>query len=138
MKTRGRSSINPPIGLLLLLLVLSSLNSRAQEDSLVQFSGVIMTSDSLRGIPYAHIIIKNVGRGTISNYEGFFSFVAAKGDSIRFSCIGYEVQIFVIPGELETDRYSVIQLMTRDTFHLPETIIYPWPTLNNSKKLSLA
>lgn len=100
---------------------------QAQVD-LVQFSGVVMSSDSLMAIPYAHIIIKNVNRGTISNFQGFFSFVALKGDTIVFSSIGYKSQEFVISDSLKGNRYSIIQLMTQDTVHLPETIIHPWPT----------
>ena len=87
-----------------------------------------MSSDSLRGVPFAHIIIKQVNRGTISNFQGFFSFVAAKGDTIVFTSIGYKKQEFVIPDSLKLDKYSVIQLMTQDTIYLPETIIHPWPT----------
>ena len=98
------------------------------EDNLVQFSGVVMSSDSLMAIPYAHIIIKDVNRGTISNFQGFFSFVALKGDTIVFSSIGYKSQQFVISDSLKGNRYSVIQLMTQDTIYLPETIIHPWPT----------
>ncbi len=114
--------------LILLLSFFSSRTSAQQTDHLVQFSGVIMTSDSLRAIPFANIIIKNVGRGTISNYEGFFSFVAKKGDTIGFSAIGYKDKQYVIPPDLGVEKYSIIQLMTRDTVHLPETVIYPWPT----------
>jgi len=101
---------------------------QAQTSGLVQFSGVVMSSDSLKGIPFAHIIIKQINRGTISNFQGFFSFVAAMGDTIVFSSIGYKKKEFVIPDSLKLDKYSVIQLMTQDTIYLPETIIHPWPT----------
>ena len=111
-----------------LLLLPHLAHSQDEKPELVQFSGVVMSSDSLRGVPFAHIIIKDFHRGTISNYQGFFSFVAAKGDTIVFSSIGYKKQEFAIPDSLRGNKYSVIQLMTRDTIYLPETIIYPWPS----------
>ncbi len=112
-------------------------NSR-DEIRFVQFSGVVMSSDSLRAIPYVNVIIKNVHRGTTSNYQGFFSFVSVKGDTILFSSMGYKEQEFVIPDTLAGDKYSVIQLMTRDTIYLPETIIYPWPTPEQFKEAFLS
>ncbi len=87
-----------------------------------------MSSDSLEGIPYAHIIVRGTNKGTISNYQGVFSFVAEPGDSVLFSAIGYKTELFVINPKLNDDRYSVIKLMTRDTIHLPETFVYPWPS----------
>ena len=43
---------------------------------LVQFSGVVVTNDSLQPIPYTSVIIKHAYRGTLTDYYGFFSFVA--------------------------------------------------------------
>ncbi len=105
--------------------------------SLVQFSGLVMTSDSLMGIPYMNIIIKNTHKGTMSNYEGFFSFVAQAGDTVLFSAVGYKRKEFIIPDTLKNDKYSIIQLMITDTIHLPVTIIYPWPTRDQFKEAFL-
>ncbi len=112
----------------LVTLFLSSSAMAQNDDDLVQFSGVVLTSDSLMGIPYSHIINLRNNRGTISNYKGFFSFVAAKGDTIRFSSVGFKTALYVIPLKLNQQKYSVIQMMTQDTIFLDETIIYPWPT----------
>lgn len=124
--------------LLALFLVSISLPAQTDKSELVQFSGVVMSSDSLRGVPFAHIIIKQINRGTISNFQGFFSFVAAKGDTIMFSSIGYQKQEFVIPDSLRGSRYSIIQLMTQDTVYLPETIIHPWPTPEHFREAFLS
>ncbi|MBK6839366.1 MAG: hypothetical protein IPG90_14770 [Bacteroidetes bacterium] len=43
---------------------------------LVQFSGIVVTSDSLNPVPYTSIMIRNTYRGTVGDYYGFFSFVA--------------------------------------------------------------
>ena len=105
----------------------------AQGDSnekreLIQFSGVIVTGDSLNKVPYVNIIITNSNRGTISDFFGYFSFVAQEQDTIQFSAVGFKKAQFVIPDSLSINRYSLIQLMVRDTILLPETFIYPWPT----------
>lgn len=95
---------------------------------LLQFSGVLLTRDSLEPVPFASVMIKDSHRGTISDYYGYFSFVAEKGDTIQFSYIGYKDAYFVIPDSLDRKNYSLIQMMDIDTVILQEAIIYPWPT----------
>lgn len=99
---------------------------------------MLLTSDSLHAIPYAHIVIKNTYRGTISNFDGFFSFVARPGDTIQFSSIGFMKKEFIIPQYLQAKKYSVIQLLSQDTIFLPETFIYPWPTPEQFKEAFLS
>src|ERR1700709_515560 len=48
------------------------------KDSVVQLYGVIMTADSLRGIPGVSVVIKGQNRGTSTNEEGVFSIVVMK------------------------------------------------------------
>lgn len=113
--------------------------SRAQGkyEGLVQFSGVVVTGDSLRPVPFVSIVIKNSFRGTISDYNGFFSFVAQMKDTIEFSAIGFKKGSYIIPDTLNTDRYSLIKIMTTDTILLQETIIYPWPTKDEFRQAFL-
>ncbi len=96
------------------------------EPKLIQFSGLVMTADSLVAVPFANIVIQNRKRGTTANGEGFFSFAAYEGDTLFFSSIGYSPAVYIIPTGLETDKFSVIQLMTRSEYYLKPTIIYPW------------
>ncbi len=98
------------------------------DDDLIQFSGVVITNDSLNPVPYANVMIANTGRGTVTDYYGYFSFVAQKGDSIIFSSVGFERAKYHIPDSLKYNRYSLIQVLVRDTVLLSEQIIYPWPT----------
>ncbi len=108
-------------------------NGQTNYEGLVQFSGVVVTGDSLRPIPFVSIIIKNSYRGTISDYNGFFSFVAQLNDTIEFSALSYKKSNYVIPDTLITDRYSLIKMLSRDTVLLQETVIYPWPTKDQFK-----
>ncbi len=122
--------------LTLLLALIITLSAAAQVESkrevtnkdLVQFSGVIVTADSLNPVPFTTIMITNTGRGTIADYYGFFSFVAVKNDTIKFSAVGFKDAEFVIPDTITENRYSLIQVMSSDTIMLQETVIYPWPS----------
>jgi hypothetical protein len=97
-------------------------------DSVVQLYGVVMTADSLVGIPAVSIVVKGQNRGTISNNQGVFSIVVLKGDVVEFTHISYKSKIVAIPKNLEGNQYSVVQLMVADTVYLPATIIRPRPT----------
>lgn len=98
------------------------------KDSVVQLYGVVMTADSLMGIPSVSIVVKGQNRGTVSNEQGVFSIVVMKGDKVEFTSIGYKPKLVEIPKDLEGNQYSVIQLMVTDTVYLPATIIKPRPT----------
>jgi len=104
-----------------------------ESEEFIQFSGVILTSDSLQAIPLAHIIVTNSMRGTVSDFSGYFSFVAKKKDTVEFSAIGYKKGTFIIPDTISNNRYSLIRVMSTDTIYLDETVIYPWPTKEEFK-----
>lgn len=119
----------------LFILILSAIkpfSARAQfenfKDSVVQLYGVVMTADSLQGLPAVSIIVKGTGRGTLTNNQGVFSIVALKGDNIEFSCIGFKNKITLIPTDLVGNQFSIIQLMVNDTTYLPAAIIKPRPS----------
>jgi hypothetical protein len=100
----------------------------AFKDSVVQLYGVVMTADSLKGIPSVSVVIKGQNRGTITNNQGVFSIVALKGDVVEFTSVGYKAKTINIPGNLEGNQHSIIQLMVTDTIYLPATIIKPRPS----------
>ena len=102
--------------------------SNPYRDSVVQFNGVVMTADSLRGIGSASIIVEGKGRGTISSSDGVFSIVVMKGDRITFSCIGFKNYSISIPKNLTGNQFTWIQLLVTDTVYLPATILKPRPT----------
>src|SRR4026209_1944855 len=100
---------------LVLMLFLLPFASKAQfeklKDSVVQFYGVVMTADSLEGIPSVTVMIKGENRATISNDEGVFSIVVLKGQQVEFTSIGYKPKLVTIPRDLEGNQFSMIQLM---------------------------
>lgn len=100
-------------------------------DRLIQFSGYALTADSLIGVPFAHITIMNRGRVATAGPDGFFSFAAREGDTLYFTSVGFTPVQYIIPAKLEQDKFSVIQMMTKNDYNLPVTIIYPWGGRDN-------
>ncbi|HEX6334389.1 MAG TPA: carboxypeptidase-like regulatory domain-containing protein [Flavisolibacter sp.] len=98
------------------------------KDSVVQLYGIVMTADSLVGIPAVSITIKGSNRGTMTNNQGVFSIVVLKGDVIDFTHVSYKHKTVTIPHNLEGNQYSIVQLLVEDTTYLPATIIRPRPT----------
>jgi CarboxypepD_reg-like domain len=121
-----------------LVSLLFSFTSFAQSnEKLVQFSGVVVASDSLQPVPFASVMIKNANRGTVTDYYGFFSFVAVKGDTVEFLYLGFKKGEYIIPDSLTDKRYSLIQVLVRDTIALKETVIYPWPSKEEFRRAFL-
>ncbi len=110
------------------VILCDKLSSQETENNLIQFSGIVVTADSLIPVPYTNISIKNTWRGTIADFYGYFSFVAFKSDTIVFSAVGFKKGIFAIPDTITSNRYSLIQVMSSDTIMLTQTVIYPWPS----------
>ncbi len=97
-------------------------------DSVVQFYGVVMTSDSLKAIPAVSVVVKGRNQGTYSSDQGVFSIVVLKGDVIEFSSVGYKTIDMTVSDTLKGNQQSVIVLMVTDAKYLPATIIKPRPT----------
>ncbi|MEJ7626142.1 MAG: carboxypeptidase-like regulatory domain-containing protein [Ferruginibacter sp.] len=95
------------------------------KDSVVQLFGVVMTADSLKGIPAVSVVVKGQNRGTITSDRGVFSIVVLKGDLVEFTSIGFKPKLVEIPKDLIGNQHSIIQLMVNDTIFLPATIIKP-------------
>jgi hypothetical protein len=98
-----------------------------RDSGLIQFSGILLSADSIFPIPFANISVVNKPYGTYSSLEGYFSFVARKGDSIAFSHVEFKTSYFKIPDSLKGYKYSIVKLMTQDTFYLPGVVVMPMP-----------
>lgn len=98
------------------------------KDSVVQLYGVVMTADSLKGIPSVSITIKGTNRGTVTNDQGVFSIVALKGDQVEFTSVGYKPKLVLVPKDIPGSQYSILQLMVNDTVYLAATIIKAKPS----------
>ncbi len=128
-------------GLLVLIGALAQpVLAQAPDTALVQLSGLVLdgSQEELASIPYANIYVQGSGRGTYSDFSGFFSIVVKEGDTIRFTAVGFEAASLVVPDTLGEQRYSVVQLLSQDTVNLPTAVIFPWPSREHFKLEFLA
>lgn len=126
--------------LLLILFTSISLFSHAQKETeyvqIVEFSGKVVHEDD-RGqpapLPYTSVSIKGTSRGSITEFDGFFSLIALPGETVVFSRLGYKTVEIILPSKMISDRYTWIQIMSEDSILLPEAIIMPWPSREHFK-----
>lgn len=107
----------------------------------IQFSGKVVGPDEngdVMPLPYTNVAVVGTNRGSISDYDGFFSFVALKGEKVTFTRIGYKDVEFVIPDTLSSNHYSWIQVMSEDEYWIDQVVIYPWPSKEHFKQEFLA
>lgn len=109
-------------------------------ENLVQLSGLVLdgSQEQLGSVPYANIYVAGQGRGTYTDFSGFFSIVVNQGDTIRFSAIGFETATLIVPDSLTDQRYSIVQMMSQDTVNLATAVIFPWPSREHFKLEFLA
>lgn len=102
---------------------------------LLQLSGkvVVFEADSLRGLPFASVLVRSKKTGAVTDYYGFFTLVASPGDVVEFVSLGYKDAQYIIPDTLKATHYSIVQVMRRDTITLPTTTVYAWPTPDEFK-----
>ena len=98
------------------------------KDSVVQLYGIVMTHDSLKGIPGVTVMVKGQNRGTITNEQGVFSIVVLKGDEVQFSHVSYRTETDKIPVNLPGNQFNMVKLLAQDTIYLPTAIIKARPT----------
>ncbi len=111
-----------------------SAQHKDSDANLVQFSGITITADSLNPVPFTKVLVTKSHKGSTSDANGYFSFVAHKNDTVLFNALGYKAVTFIIPDTITKFRYSLIQLMTADTLTLTAAFIFPWPTLEDFKR----
>ena len=99
------------------------------EPKLIQFSGVIHNADSNITVPYVTLTNLSYQNQLFNaNHQGFFSFVAHEGDTIRLSAIGYFPQELVIP-KTPGKSVTVNLSMRAKVVDLPVVTVYPWASI---------
>jgi hypothetical protein len=120
------------ITLPIVLLVLPG-SLHAQKEKLVQLTGRII-SETFEPLPYAHVLVLNADRGTISDSDGKFSFVVRELDTIMFSTIGYKRYNLIIPDTLKEPFINMDIMLQEDTIYIGEIRIYPWKSYEEFKE----
>lgn len=123
--------------LYVLLFILSHINVLCQHIKPVAISGVILDVENQAPIPSVNIQIKGTVFGTSSDLNGHFTIIMQRSDTLVFSSIGYEKSYFNFDPNLQKDRYTLIQLMKKDTLQLEEVVIFPWPDWDDFERAFL-
>jgi hypothetical protein len=125
-----------------LLPFTAQLKAQTTADSfkIVQISGKVVTEENERLVPLPYSIVAVVGtaRGTFTDVNGFFSIVVRTGETLLFKVLGFKDAYYKVPDTLSRERYSLFQILTKDTILLPEAVIYPWPDPDNFNQEFLA
>ena len=122
------------------IMVLLPIGINAQDIKpvdVVEFSGMVFAEDQNGdpiSLPYTTVAVKGTSRGTLADFEGFFSFAARPGETIVFSRVGYVTVEKKIPDTLYSHNYKWIQIMTEDNIWQPEAVIFPWPDKDHLKQ----
>ncbi len=118
--------------------MLSGQDALAQDDQkIVQLSGLVMNADSTLIIPRANIYDPVTGRGTPTDYKGWFSKAFLAGDTLVVSVIGYKNVKYVVPTD-QGDRVTVIFALEEEVTQLADVEINPFPTEELFKEAILA
>jgi hypothetical protein len=110
-----------------LLVLLTSGELLAQQHRLIQYSGVILSTDSAATpVPFASVYNRSIRMGAIANYQGFFTFAARVGDTIEVSSVGYLTGLVLVPDIPENQSYTAVIFLKPEIRTLPEARVFPW------------
>ncbi len=107
------------------LLLWTGASAQIAERLQAEVYGSILDASDLQPIPYVNVYVRH-GYGMSSNINGYFSLPCHSGDTIIFSCIGYETVRYAVPDSLMSKSRIVGVLMTADTVMLPEVVVLPF------------
>lgn len=120
---------------LMLTLVTSVSLMNAQDfDDIVEVSGIVVTkgpNGKFQAIPLATVLVKDANRGVYANYEGMFTIVVRKGQTLRFSAIGFGTKEVVVPKDADGLYFSLTVDLEVADVDLDEVIVFPWPDRDN-------
>ena len=116
---------------LIILLLFSGHVIKAQRpitrSKYVLYTGLVLTSDSLRPIPF--VAVRHCKRGLVAYTDpyGHFAIAVRQGDTIYFEDIETKSNMHIIPDTLQFPKYYTVKLMVRDTISLPTVYIHAMP-----------
>ena len=122
--------MRPLIAFILFLCCGLPLVAQVNQDEVIQFSGQVFheTRGQMEALTYANVFVEGTTRGTISDFDGFFSLPVRRSETIVFKYLGFNDVRITIPDSLEEDRYFSMIMMTEDTFDIEPVVILPWPS----------
>ena len=114
----------------LFLLVTLQLSAQRDTTDVIQFSGQIFHEEEnqMEALTYANIYVEGTNRGTVSDFDGFFSLPVRRNETIVFKYLGFGDARVTIPDTLSEDRYFSMVMMAYDTVNFQTVVILPWPS----------
>ncbi len=110
------------IAFLFFSILTVQVNGQYYNDSLFLLKGILLTEDSLKPLPDAHIISKKMIWGTFSEPDGNFEIYVPENDTLLITSLGFSNGLFFVDDSvLKAD--SVTIFMKRDTITLNEVLI---------------
>jgi hypothetical protein len=118
----------------LFLFVLVSLSINCVGQGIV-IKGYITEKDSSTTIPFAYVVNKKSGVGTVTSDKGYFELRANLTDTILISCIGYIARKIETKEILELLSYKIHQgiILFAKTYNLNTVMISPKELSENQK-----
>lgn len=111
--------------LLIIVLFLSCCISLHAQNKYFPLKGKVVSADNLSPISDVHILSEKSYYGATSDYEGKFSMLIRKNDSLRISSIGFVTKIISVDYDsINTNNFEIT--MERDTIMLQEIDIFPY------------
>ena len=77
-------------------------------------------------VPYANIWIVNQKKGISTDGDGMFTMYVYKGDTLRFSSLGYIAKTLPITAIPEKEKYTLNIQIVPDIYTLKTVVIYPF------------
>jgi hypothetical protein len=124
--------LNVYTNFIVILLLAFSIESLAQS---VVIKGYITEKDSSTTIPFAYVVNKKSGVGTVTSDKGYFEIRANATDTILISCIGYIARKIEAKEILELPSYKIHQgiILFAKTYNLNTVMISPKELTQNQK-----
>lgn len=87
--------------------------------------GKVVSADSLSPIPNVHILSEVSYYGTTSDFNGRFSMLVRKNDTLKISSVGFVTEIINVNYDsINVNNFEIV--MQRDTIMLQEIDVFPY------------
>ena len=101
----------------------------------IMIKGYITEKDSSTSIPFAYVVNKKSGVGTVTSDKGYFELKASTTDTILISCIGYIARKISTKDIIALPSYKIHQgiILFAKTYNLNTVMISPKELSQNQK-----
>ena len=110
---------------MIIVLFLSCCISLHAQNRYFPLKGKVVSADSLSPIPNVNILSELSYYGTTSDYDGRFSMLVRKNDTLKISSVGFVTEIINVNYDsVNVNNFEIV--MQRDTIMLQEIDVFPY------------